>query len=1205
MKKYIFLVGVLLFIFGVVNASETELSFTFDEPIVQDNTIITNFENVQQIPGEPEIPFYSARVLLPYGEKVVDVQATHSDWEIVTKDIYIDFASTPQPTSIDEVYPTAKNETIYMSYNPYPQKEIHQLSTQMFKGYSIALINIYPIRYIPAAGVVEYASHWSLNITTAPDQEIADHESNMLVSTSKTKRELEKMVDNSQELQSYEGKQITSFTRDDLIDPSDPHDYIIITSQSFLPEFSNFKDWKINRGSNAEIYTVEDIFTNYGGGTQAEKIRNFLILAYSTWAATDTPLEYVLLGGDDEIVPCVNFYIQAGGTIGYIPSDLFYGGLDGSWNADGDNLWGEMEDNPDFYPEVAVGRIPGDTAQDFTNALNKIEDYTDIPKPALEKACMVGENLNMNPVTWGGDYKDDVATRIPVDNYHFYSLYQRDGTYSGNAVKNAINSGMGIMNHMGHANFGILMGMSPTTPDTFINDEYGFIYTQGCYPAAFDNPTSGSAESVGERLVIAEHGPMAFIGNTRYGWYSPGSIEGTSEQYDRTFFDALFNEDVLALGKALDWSKVAWVGSVDNPWMRWCYYELVLFGDPGCDLIVTDGEFPYVEVSDVEYSDPTGDNDGILNPGEEIQMVVDVQNMPDWQTAEDVTLELICDNDDIIIQNDTANFGTIAPGATANNSTNPFVFTVAEDCGYEDIDFQLQITANPSATYPFNKTYYGSFQVSLLQNDWPIYLGAEVKSSPIVIDFDNDGAQEIVTVDRLGKIYAITSEAETKPGFPIDLDQEIWASLAAGDVDNDGELEIVLATRNGKIYAINSDGSEVFSYEGCGQIITTPTLYDLNGDGYLETIVSCIDGMLYVIDHNGNDFGDFPYNTGVPLCSDVSVGDVNQDDVVDLIVGGTDGKLFGVDAQAQLLDGFPVQTESHIWASPVIFNDQYIAFGNSSNKVYIVNGSGEIIADNSISANIFSPLIAFSRTHNGDLKIGYSTLNGEVNIIDASGNTVQNWPQTMTNSSKTSPVVADIDGDGVVEILAATVDGSIFAYHYDGTLLPAFPVQNPTSITSPISLYDVDQDGDYEIIAGTTSGVSMWDYKDPHGSFHPWTIYRGNIQRTGNYSDNLIYAIEPENPSQSFALYQNYPNPFAHSTMISYNPGAYHFENARVEIYNIKGQIVQELSFDSGSQSVQWNGRDRAGNQLANGVYLYKLLTENFESGVKRLLLIR
>jgi len=345
----------------------------------------------------------------------------------------------------------------------------------------------------------------------------------------------------------------------------------------------------------------------------------------------------------------------------------------------------------------------------------------------------------------------------------FIHLYQREGTYSGSAVTAAINSGMGIINHMGHTNYSILMGMSPNTPDSFINDEYGFIYTQGCYPAAFDDGTSGSAECVGERLVIAEHGPMAFVGNTRYGWYSPGSIEGTSEQFDRTFFDALFIENIRELGKANDYSKVALVSTVDSPWMRWCYYELILFGDPGTAVIMTDGEFPYVEVANIEFFDTSGDNDGIINPGEQIEMVVEIQNMPDWQIAENIEVEFICDSSFIVLQNTTHNYGSLAAGNSANNSLNPFIFTVSNSCGYEDIHFQLHITSNQTATYPFDKMYYDTFQVSLVQNNWPSYLGVEVKSSPIVIDFDNDGEDEIVTVDRMGNVYAITTDAQTKP----------------------------------------------------------------------------------------------------------------------------------------------------------------------------------------------------------------------------------------------------------------------------------------------------------------------------------------------------------------------------------------------------------------------------------------------------------
>jgi len=109
----------------------------------------------------------------------------------------------------------------------------------MYTGHSIALINVYPIRYIPGTGTVEYASNWSLKVETAYDAEIADHQSRMLQNSDTILTELDTMVDNGYEKNSYIGKEAKKSYRDNLIDPLDPHDYIIITSEDFLPTFTD------------------------------------------------------------------------------------------------------------------------------------------------------------------------------------------------------------------------------------------------------------------------------------------------------------------------------------------------------------------------------------------------------------------------------------------------------------------------------------------------------------------------------------------------------------------------------------------------------------------------------------------------------------------------------------------------------------------------------------------------------------------------------------------------------------------------------------------------------------------------------------------------------------------------------------------------------------------------------------------------------
>jgi len=92
-------------------------------------------------------------------------------------------------------------------------------------------------------------------------------------------------------------------------------------------------------------------------------------------------------------------------------------------------------------------------------------------------------------------------------------------------------------------------------------------------------------------------------------------------------------------------------------------------------------------------------------------------------------------------------------------------------------------------------------------------------------------------------------------------------------------------------------------------------------------------------------------------------------------------------------------------------------------------------------------------------------------------------------------------------------------------------------------------------------------------------------------------------PSE-FMLQQNYPNPFNPTTTISYGLK----ENVRVTltIYNTLGQAVKTLvdrNEEAGLKSVDWNGRDDLGNQVASGIYVYKIQAGNFVQAKKMLLL--
>jgi hypothetical protein len=138
--------------------------------------------------------------------------------------------------------------------------------------------------------------------------------------------------------------------------------------------------------------------------------------------------------------------------------------------------------------------------------------------------------------------------------------------------------------------------------------KFFLIYTIGCYANAFDNRDPGG-NYVGD--AISEHfinnpngGAFAFIGNSRYGWYSPGHPgEGPSNRYDIEFFDAIYVEGIRHIGAALQDSKEDLAGLAGNEIMKWVYYTLNLLGDPETELVLLPPPEHEISVQDMEAPD--------------------------------------------------------------------------------------------------------------------------------------------------------------------------------------------------------------------------------------------------------------------------------------------------------------------------------------------------------------------------------------------------------------------------------------------------------------------------------------------------------------------------------------------------------------------------------------------------------------------------
>jgi hypothetical protein len=118
---------------------------------------------------------------------------------------------------------------------------------------------------------------------------------------------------------------------------------------------------------------------------------------------------------------------------------------------------------------------------------------------------------------------------------------------------------------------------------------------------------------------------------------------------------------------------------------------------------------------------------------------------------------------------------------------------------------------------------------------------------------------------------------------------------------------------------------------------------------------------------------------------------------------------------------------------------------------------------------------------------------------------------------------------------------------------------------------------------------------------------------TGLYFDSRVWTdvedetAEEEGRPGEFSLSDNCPNPFNPETKIRYTVGNRQTQPVSLKVYNMLGQLVKTLvneSKEAGTYEVVWDGKDESGDQVASGVYFYKLDAQDY-SQTKKMVLIR
>ncbi len=592
MKKLNTLLIVLLCFNSYAQIIEKTYYFDNHKVIQKSGYQIIDFKNTLLTgnTGEPVLPYHSVSLLLPPGKVAESIEFIGED-EITIAGYYSLYPQQyVRPMSEESSGGFVKNDFIYSLNDSYPFSQTGKLITNYMNGYSIALCSFTPLKYVPSTGKVSFYRKVTLKIHTKNEASGNDPLSN-LNSNTETKSRIKKFVQNPEAISDYPEK---------LVD-NDDYQFLIISPVQFVDKFSELIDLYLVRGIKTKIISTDSIYASTSGQDSQEKIRNFIIQEYQ-----NKNIQYVLLGGDVEHIPYRGFYCHVQSSIVYedydIPSDLYYSALDGNWNTNGNNMWGEIGED-DLLPEISVARIPASNLTDLNNMMNKIKSYQNTPVlNELNKPLLAGEDLWSNPQTWGGDYldlligfhDDNGYTTIgipPGDNIE--KLYDRDlGYWSGSTLISKINEGKSFVHHAGHSNYNYVMRLNDgdITNQNFsqvngLIHNYTLVNTTGCNCGGFDE-----SDCIAEKMVNIENFAVAFIGNSRYGWFNEGQTEGPSTHLQREFVDALYNDKLHRIGAALLTSKIesaSWVtapGQWEEGALRWCFYCNNVLGDPAMGI---------------------------------------------------------------------------------------------------------------------------------------------------------------------------------------------------------------------------------------------------------------------------------------------------------------------------------------------------------------------------------------------------------------------------------------------------------------------------------------------------------------------------------------------------------------------------------------------------------------------------------------------
>jgi serine protease len=626
-------------------------------------------------------------------------------------------------------------------------------------------------------------------------------------------------------------------------------------------------------------------------------------------------------------------------------------------------------------------------------------------------------------------------------------------------------------------------------------------------------------------------------------------------------------------------------------------------------------KIPYLVVLDSNTEELTGDGDGVPNPGELVKLNIQLTNLMDeytglmWMTASNVTATLSCDMAGVVVVDSVTAFGTLGAGAANWNLSDQLVFQTVSDLPSVPIPFELRLSANPTAEYPYSTVRYFNINLSLVQAGWPLNLNGASQSSACIHDLGESQDKEVIFGDQAGRIHALKSDGTELSGFPYTAAAGIIGSPAMGDINADGDLEIVANVNNQNIICLNHEGELLWTAPSGGLLVGNPIIANLNSSGAPEIVAFTQNRYIVVLTSTGSAYPNFPVQLEGAMLSSGAVADLDLDGNLEIVVSTLTGKLHAIKSSDGLsVANFPYTLGSASRNQVTIANldgDNYpeiLVPTYATSQLFAINHDGSLLWQKNIGEQVKSGAVVADVNNDGAKEIILTAYSGELYVMNASGINLAGFPVNIGQNVESTPVVARFDGSSLSGIIFGDTNGYLHSYRSDGTESANFPILISGNIKVSAAVDDIDGDGDFDIVFPNDAGFYMIDIKRAAISYQ-WPFYMYNISRSGNnYQSTPV--TDNTTPALTTSLAANHPNPFAGETSIAYS--VKHPATVSLVIYNLKGQKVKTLVGETkaaGNYSLAWNGKDDNGQPVSSGVYLYRMDTEGFSSTRKMMLM--